>query len=116
MNPFTGVGVGLGGPTWNKWPPSIPALCLSGRSPRKMSLGRAAAGIAVMKNPGTRSVITHGLSMSMGGFDAWDRDVLDNLKGFLKETRSPGIPNTFAGPVSAGPPPWCCPCHSREMR
>ena len=34
-------------------------------------------------------IITHGLSMSMGGFDEWERDVLDNLRGFLKTTRSP---------------------------
>lgn len=34
-------------------------------------------------------VLTHGLSMSMGGFDAWERDVLDNLRGFLKATQSP---------------------------
>ncbi len=43
----------------------------------------------VMKILERDPVITHGLSMSIGGFDAWDRDVLDNLKDFLKATRSP---------------------------
>ena len=43
----------------------------------------------VMKILERDPVITHGLSMSMGGFDAWDRDFLDNLKEFLKATRSP---------------------------
>jgi uncharacterized protein (UPF0276 family) len=43
----------------------------------------------VMKILERDPVITHGLSMSIGGFDAWDRDVLDNLKDFLRATRSP---------------------------
>lgn len=34
-------------------------------------------------------VITHGLSMSLGGFDAWEAEVLDALRGFLKVTGSP---------------------------
>ena len=42
----------------------------------------------VMKILERDPVITHGLSMSLGGFDAWDRDVLDDLKDFLKTTRS----------------------------
>ena len=34
-------------------------------------------------------VLTHGLSMSLGGFDAWEAEALDNLRGFLKATGSP---------------------------
>jgi hypothetical protein len=34
-------------------------------------------------------VLTHGLSLSLGGFDAWEADVLDALRGFLKTTGSP---------------------------
>lgn len=34
-------------------------------------------------------VLTHGLSMSIGGFDAWAPEVLDSLVAFLKATGSP---------------------------
>ena len=34
-------------------------------------------------------VITHGLSMSIGGFDAWAPETLDRLAAFLKATGSP---------------------------
>jgi uncharacterized protein (UPF0276 family) len=34
-------------------------------------------------------VITHGLSMSLGGFDAWEAEVLDDLRAFLKVSGSP---------------------------
>ena len=34
-------------------------------------------------------VITHGLSMSLGGFDAWLPEVLDRLVAFLKATGTP---------------------------
>lgn len=34
-------------------------------------------------------VLTHGLSMSLGGFDAWEAEVLDALRGFLKATGTP---------------------------
>ncbi len=35
------------------------------------------------------SVISHGLSMSMGGFDAWADDTLSDLTAFLKRTKTP---------------------------
>ncbi len=35
------------------------------------------------------AVLTHGLSMSMGGFDAWAPEVLDRLVAFLKATGTP---------------------------
>ncbi|HEX9082003.1 MAG TPA: DUF692 domain-containing protein [Holophagaceae bacterium] len=34
-------------------------------------------------------VLTHGLSMSLGGFDAWAPEVLDRLVGFLEATGTP---------------------------
>lgn len=34
-------------------------------------------------------VLTHGLSMSLGGFDAWEAEALDALQGFLKATGTP---------------------------
>lgn len=34
-------------------------------------------------------VLTHGLSMSIGGFDAWAPEVLDRLSAFLKATGTP---------------------------
>ncbi len=34
-------------------------------------------------------VITHGLSMSMGGFDPWADETLDDLVAFLKRTATP---------------------------
>ena len=34
-------------------------------------------------------VITHGLSMSMGGFDAWADEVLDDLVAFIRRTKTP---------------------------
>lgn len=34
-------------------------------------------------------VITHGLSMSMGGFDPWADETLDDLVAFLRRTKTP---------------------------
>jgi hypothetical protein len=34
-------------------------------------------------------VVTHGLSMSLGGFDAWEAETLDALRAFLKTTGTP---------------------------
>lgn len=34
-------------------------------------------------------VITHGLSMSMGGFDPWADEVLDDLVAFIQRTKTP---------------------------
>lgn len=35
------------------------------------------------------AVLTHGLSLSLGGFDAWDEDYLQGLRGFLPKADTP---------------------------
>ena len=35
------------------------------------------------------AVLTHGLSLSVGGFDAWDEDYLQGLRDFLRRTGTP---------------------------
>ncbi|MBL0211094.1 MAG: DUF692 domain-containing protein [Holophagaceae bacterium] len=90
MNPFTGVGVGL------RRPHLAQVAALESTpvpfweiAPENVVGQGGSRYRQVMKILERDPVITHGLSMSIGGFDAWDRDVLDNLTGFLKATRSP---------------------------
>jgi hypothetical protein len=90
MNPFTGVGVGLRRPHLEQ----VAALESSPVpfweiAPENVVGQGGSRHRQVMEILERDPVITHGLSMSMGGFDAWDRDVLDNLTEFLKVTRSP---------------------------
>ena len=90
MNPFTGVGVGLRRPHLEQ----VAALDSSPVpfweiAPENVVGQGGSRHRQVMKILERDPVITHGLSMSIGGYDACDLDVLDILKGFLKETRSP---------------------------
>ncbi len=90
MNPFTGVGVGLRRPHLEQ----VAALTESPVpfweiAPENVVGQGGSRHRQVMKILERDPVITHGLSMSMGGFDEWERDVLDNLRGFLTTTRSP---------------------------
>lgn len=90
MNPFTGVGLGLRRPhleqvaALDSYP--VPFWEIA---PENVVGQGGSRHRQVMKILERDPIITHGLSMSLGGFDAWDRDVLDNLKDFLKTTRSP---------------------------
>ncbi|HEU4950988.1 MAG TPA: DUF692 domain-containing protein [Holophagaceae bacterium] len=89
-SPFTGVGIGLRRPHleevaalaaspvpfWEVAPENI--LGQGGTKARQ-------TWTILERDP----VITHGLSMSMGGFDPWADEVLGDLAAFLKQTRSP---------------------------
>lgn len=90
MSAFTGVGVGLRRPHLEQ----VAALDSSAVpfweiAPENVVGQGGSRHRQVMKILERDPVITHGLSMSIGGFDAWDRDVLDSLKGFLKTTGTP---------------------------
>ena len=90
MKSFTGVGVGLRRPHLEQ----VAALDSSPVpfweiAPENVVGQGGSRHRQVMKILERDPIITHGLSMSLGGFDAWDRDVLDNLKDFLKATSSP---------------------------
>ncbi|HLO68368.1 MAG TPA: DUF692 domain-containing protein [Holophaga sp.] len=87
---FSGVGVGLrrshlervaalpghGVPFWETCPENV-----IGEGGRNHRLARA-----VLERD---AVLTHGLSLSVGGFDAWDEDYLGGLRAFLLETGTP---------------------------
>ncbi|MBK8724862.1 MAG: DUF692 domain-containing protein [Holophagaceae bacterium] len=89
-DPFQGVGVGLRRPHlaevaaldqspvpfWEIAPENV--VGQGGRRHRQ--------AMAILERD---PVLTHGLSMSLGGFDAWEAEALDNLRAFLKTTRSP---------------------------
>ncbi|HJU84466.1 MAG TPA: DUF692 domain-containing protein [Holophagaceae bacterium] len=88
--PFTGVGVGLRRPHledvaaltespvpfWEIAPENV--VGQGGRKHRQV--------MAILERD---SVITHGLSGSIGGFDPWEDEVLDALVAFLRTTGSP---------------------------
>ncbi len=88
--PFAGVGVGLRSPHldpvaaldaapvpfWEIAPENV--VGLGGARQRKT--------LAILERD---DVLTHGLSMSMGGFEAWAPEVLDRLVAFLKTTGTP---------------------------
>lgn len=87
---FTGVGLGLrrphleqvaaleghGVPFWETCPENV--IGDGGRSYRL-------ASAILDRDP----VLTHGLTMSVGGFDAWDEDYLEGLGRFLVQTGTP---------------------------
>ena len=89
-NRFTGVGVGLRRPHleeaaalaaapvpfWEIAPENV--IGQGGRKSRE-------TWTILERDP----VISHGLSMSMGGFDPWADETLEDLVAFLKRTRSP---------------------------
>ena len=88
--PFTGVGVGLRRP-------HLEEVAQLDRSPVPFW---EIAPENVVGQGGTKAreawtilerdpVISHGLSMSMGGFDAWADETLAELKTFLLRTRTP---------------------------
>ena len=88
--PFTGVGLGLrrphleavagdpglGVPFWETCPENF--IGEGGRHHRW-------AAAIVERDP----VLTHGLAISLGGFDPWDADYLRGLGGFLHRTGTP---------------------------
>ncbi|HZU52470.1 MAG TPA: DUF692 domain-containing protein [Holophagaceae bacterium] len=88
--PFTGVGVGLRRPHleevaalasspvpfWEVAPENV--VGQGGTKARQ-------AWTILERDP----VISHGLSMSMGGFDAWADETLNDLVAFLKRTKTP---------------------------
>ena len=88
--PFTGIGLGLrrphleaaardpglGVPFWETCPEN-----LLGEGGRHLRWART----ILDRDP----VLTHGLAMSVGGFDAWDPDYLAELGGFLTRTGTP---------------------------
>jgi uncharacterized protein len=87
---FSGVGLGLrrphleevagreghGVPFWETCPENL--IGEGGRAAR-------AARAILEREP----VLTHGLSLSVGGFDAWDRQYLQDLGEFLLQTGTP---------------------------
>ena len=88
-SPFTGVGIGLrtphlpeaalgnpGVPFWEIAPENVVG---DGGHPHRVTLE------ILERDP----VISHGLSLSLGGFDPFDGDYLEELSGFLETTGSP---------------------------
>ena len=89
-SPFTGVGVGLRRPHLEEvaaldaapvpfWEIAPENLIGQGGTKARQ------AWTILERDP----VLSHGLSMSMGGFDAWADETLADLNAFLKRTRSP---------------------------
>jgi hypothetical protein len=90
QNRFTGVGLGLrrshleevsrtplhGVPFWETCPENV-----IGDGGRRYRNARS----ILERDP----MLTHGLTLSLGGFDAWDGDYLAGLGRFLQETDSP---------------------------
>jgi uncharacterized protein (UPF0276 family) len=87
--PFTGVGLGLRSPHFEAVARGNPGVPFWEIAPENVigDGGREHATVCAIlsRDP----VVTHGLGLSVGGFDPFDPDYLDQLARFLEETGSP---------------------------
>jgi uncharacterized protein (UPF0276 family) len=87
--PFTGVGLGLRSPHFEAVARGNPGVPFWEIAPENVigDGGREHATVCAIlsRDP----VVTHGLGLSVGGFDPFDPDYLDQLARFLADTGSP---------------------------
>lgn len=87
---FTGVGVGLRGPHIDgisEWPDHpVPFWEIAPENVIGDGGTRHRQTRAILERD---PILTHGLSLSVGGFDSWDPDYLAELRAFLAFTRAP---------------------------
>ncbi|HTL98501.1 MAG TPA: DUF692 domain-containing protein [Holophagaceae bacterium] len=88
--PFTGVGVGLRRPHLEEVArletSPVPFWEIAPENVVGQGGAKARQAWTILERD---PVISHGLSMSMGGFDPWADEVLDDLVAFLKRTGTP---------------------------
>jgi uncharacterized protein len=87
--PFTGVGLGLRSPHFQAVARGNPGVPFWEIAPENVigdgGLEHETVCAILARDP----VVTHGLGLSVGGFDPFDPDYLDRLAGFLERTGSP---------------------------
>jgi uncharacterized protein (UPF0276 family) len=87
---FTGIGLGLRKPHLEAVASMAASLVPFWEiAPENVAGTGGARHRQVMGILEREGILTHGLSMSIGGFDAWSQEVLDTLVAFLKETGTP---------------------------
>ena len=87
--PFTGVGLGLRGPHFEAVAEGNPGVPFWEIAPENVLGEGGREHDTVCRILARDPVITHGLGLSVGGFDPFDDDYLEQLAGFLEFTGSP---------------------------
>jgi hypothetical protein len=86
---FTGVGLGLRNPHFRLVAEANPGVPFWEIAPENLLGDGGVEHDTVCRVLARDPVVTHGLSLSVGGFDPFDADYLHQLAGFLEFTGSP---------------------------
>jgi uncharacterized protein (UPF0276 family) len=89
IGPFTGVGLGLRHPHFAELARGNPGVPFWEIAPENVLCDGGHEHDTVCRILERDPVVTHGLGLSVGGFDPFDPEYLDQLAGFLAFTGSP---------------------------